>query len=91
MAEKVMPGLRDHIVYQEGMTPKTIHHYTLNYQGSPYGMQFNVANRNRMDLKTPIAGLYGAGAWYFPAHGVGMTQVSGYMAARSILNEENKN
>jgi len=91
MAEKVMPGLRDHIVYQEGMTPKTIHHYTLNYQGSPYGMQFNVENRNRMDLKSPIAGLYGAGAWYFPAHGVGMTQVSGYMAAKSILKEEDKN
>ena len=84
MAEDIMPGIRDHIVFQEGMTPKTIHHYTLSYKGSPYGMEFSVDQRDRFDIETPIAGLYMAGSWAFPSHSVGMAQVSGFMAAKMI-------
>ena len=88
VAENIMPGLREHIVYQEGMTPKTIHHYTLNFKGAPYGMDFNVPQRNRFDIETPIAGLYMAGAWAFPAHGVAMAQASGFMAAKIISKRD---
>ncbi|MBN2717784.1 MAG: hypothetical protein JXX14_18185, partial [Deltaproteobacteria bacterium] len=88
MAEDIMPGLKEHIVYQEGMTPRTIHHYTLNYKGAPYGMDFNVAQRNRFDIETPIAGLYLAGSWAFPAHSVAMAQVSGFMAAQMIAKRD---
>ncbi|MBN2804464.1 MAG: NAD(P)/FAD-dependent oxidoreductase, partial [Deltaproteobacteria bacterium] len=88
MANDIMPGIRDHIVYQEGMTPKTINHYTLNYKGAPYGMDFTIEQKDRMEIKTPIAGLYLAGSWVFPSHSVGMAQVSGYMAAKSILKND---
>ncbi|MBN2529259.1 MAG: NAD(P)/FAD-dependent oxidoreductase [Deltaproteobacteria bacterium] len=88
MAEDIMPGLRDHIMYQEGMTPKTIHHYTMNYKGAPYGMDFTVDQRDRFEAETPIAGLYMAGSWVFPSHSVSMAQVSGYMAARMIAKRD---
>jgi phytoene dehydrogenase-like protein len=88
MAEDIMPGLSKHIIYQEGMTPKTIAHYTLNYKGAPYGMDFTVDQSDRMDIQTPVPGLYMAGSWAFPAHSVAMAQVSGYMAAKSIIKED---
>ncbi|MBN2343160.1 MAG: NAD(P)/FAD-dependent oxidoreductase [Deltaproteobacteria bacterium] len=88
VAENIMPGLSEHIVYKEGMTPKTIHHYTMNYKGAPYGMDFNVEQRDRFEIQTPIAGLYMAGSWAFPSHAVSMAQVSGFMAAQMIVKED---
>lgn len=88
MAEKVMPGLSEHIVYREGMTPKTIHHYTMNYKGAPYGMAIDVPQRDRFENKTDIAGLYMAGSWAFPAHSVGMAQVSGFMVSEMIVKSD---
>jgi len=90
VAQKVMPGLREHIVYSEGMTPRTIQSYTMNYKGSPYGMSFTVDQRSRMDIETDIAGLYLAGSWAFPAHSVAMAQVSGYLASQLILKRDGR-
>jgi prolycopene isomerase len=87
MAEKVLPGLRDHIEVEVGMTPRTIRSFTLNHNGVPYGWDFTPEQHARMEIPTPIDGLYMAGAWTWPAHSVGMAQVSGYMAARMILQD----
>jgi phytoene dehydrogenase-like protein len=85
MAERVLPGIRDHIEVEVGMTPRTIESYTLNYDGVPYGWDFTPEQHARMEIPTPIDGLYMAGAWTWPAHSVGMAQVSGFFAARMIL------
>ncbi|MCP4600879.1 MAG: NAD(P)/FAD-dependent oxidoreductase [Proteobacteria bacterium] len=88
MAEGLLPGLRDHIVVKEGMTPRTIERYTLNRNGIPYGWSFTPEQSERLPIPTPINGLYMAGGWTWPAHGVSMTQISGYLAARLILRQE---
>jgi len=88
MAEEVLPGLRDHIVVKEGMTPRTIKSFTLNQWGVPYGFDFTVEQQNRIEIPSAIDGLYLAGAWTWPAHSVGMAQVSGFLAARMILKED---
>lgn len=90
MAERVLPGLRDHVEVAVGMTPRTIESYTMNHDGVPYGWAFTPEQHARMEIPTPIDGLYMAGAWTWPAHSVGMAQVSGYFAARMILNEEGR-
>jgi phytoene dehydrogenase-like protein len=90
MAERVLPGLRDHIEVEVGMTPRTIESYTLNHDGVPYGWAFTPEQHARMEIPTPIDGLYMAGAWTWPAHSVGMAQVSGFFAARMILHEEGR-
>ena len=90
MAEPVLPGLRDHIEVEVGMTPRTIESFTLNHDGVPYGWAFTPEQHARTEIPTPIDGLYLAGAWTWPAHSVGMAQVSGYFAARMILQESGR-
>lgn len=87
-AERVLPGLRDHIVEKTAMTPRTIEMFTLNHRGVPYGWDFTVDQSERLSLQTGIPGLYLAGAWSWPSHGVAMTQFSGYLTSRLILKEE---
>jgi prolycopene isomerase len=88
LAERVLPGLREHIVQKTAMTPRTIESFTLNHRGVPYGWNFTVDQSDRLPLKTGIGGLYLAGAWSWPAHSVAMTQLSGYLTSRLILKEE---
>jgi phytoene dehydrogenase-like protein len=88
IAETFLPDLRDHIVLKEGMTPRTIEFFTMNHHGIPYGWNVTPGQSERLPIKTPIEGLYMAGAWSWPSHSMGMTQVSGYLAARLITKEE---
>ena len=88
MAEEIMPGLRDHIEVKEGMTPRTVKNFTFNQDGTPYGLNFTVEQQNRINIHTPIGGLFMAGSWTWPSHSVGMAQVSGFLAANIILNKE---
>ena len=88
VAETIMPGMREHIVVREGMTPRTIKNFTLNYRGSPYGFAFTPEQSERIPIPSPIDGLYLVGSWTWPSHGVGMAQVSGYLASQMILKED---
>jgi prolycopene isomerase len=88
LAEKVLPGLRDHIVEKLAMTPRTIESFTMNYKGVPYGWDFTVDQADRLPLETGIGGLYLAGAWSWPSHSVAMTQLSGYLTSRLILSKD---
>jgi prolycopene isomerase len=88
MAGKVLPGLRDHIEVREGMTPRTISRYTSQHLGVPYGWESTPEQNMRMPNATPIPGLYLAGAWTMPFHGVSVAQLSGHKAAMLILDEE---
>jgi prolycopene isomerase len=89
-AESVLPGLRDHIIVQEGMTPYTIERYTLQSHGAPYGWAAIPEQWDRSSQRTPIDGLYLCGAWTAPSHGVAPAQMTGYRAARLILDQEGR-
>lgn len=88
MAEKALPGLRDHIEVKEGMTPRTIAQYTGQHGGVPYGWESTPEQNMRMPNATPIPGLFLAGAWTMPFHGVSVAQLSGHKAAMLILDQE---
>ena len=90
MAEEILPGLRDHIEIQVGMTPRTIKNYTLNQAGTPYGLNFTVEQQNRIEIPTGIDGLYMAGSWTWPSHSVGLAQTSGYLASQMIIKESGR-
>jgi prolycopene isomerase len=87
VAEGFMPGLRDHIVFKEGMTPRTIQQYTMLQDGAPYGFNFTPEQSKRLPIPTPIDGLFLAGSWTWPAQGAAVAQISGYLAARMIIKE----
>jgi all-trans-retinol 13,14-reductase len=86
-AEGFMPGLRDHIVFKEGMTPRTIQQFTMLKDGAPYGFNFTPEQSKRLPIPTPIEGLFLAGSWTWPAQGTSVAQLSGYLAARMIIKE----
>ena len=61
--------------------------YSLNPGGAVYGYA-NLPSTHtifRPQQRTPIPGLYLAGAWTFPGPGFGGAMTSGYMAASLIL------
>ncbi len=88
LAENVLPGLRDHILVKEIITPVTLEAFTLQKDGIPYGWDFTPDQGQRLTNDTPIDGLYLAGSWTNPGHGVSTAQISGYQAARLILDRE---
>jgi len=88
LAENVVPGLREHIEVMETITPLTIEEFTLQAGGVPYGFNFTPEQWDRLPNRTEIDGLYLAGSWTQPAHGVAGAQVSGHQAARLILDRE---
>ena len=71
-AEAVLPGLRQHLTFVEGATPRTMERYTLNQEGALYGWEPSpdqVAG-SRPAHRTPLPGLYLAGHWTRPGGGV---------------------
>lgn len=88
LAENVFPGLKEHILVKEIITPRTLEAFTMQKDGIPYGWDFTVDQGLRLSNRTPIGGLFLAGSWTNPGHGVSTTQISGYQAARIILDIE---
>ncbi len=84
----ITPGLRQHIVVQETITPLALWTFTLNEGGVPYGWEFTTDQSLRIPNETEIPGLFLAGAWSQPSHGFAGVQASGYQAARRILDIE---
>lgn len=87
MADEIIPDLENHLLYIESGSPKTMHRYTQNYQGSAYG--WDVLPRQvgpaRTQNKSPIKGLYFSGHWTSPGGGVYGVSVSGIKTAQKIL------
>jgi phytoene dehydrogenase-like protein len=80
-AEKVMPGLREHIVWRQDGTPATCARYAWTTGGAIFGP---AANRWRPTNKSPIERLYLAGAGVFPGPGIEAAVISGTLAANAI-------
>jgi len=87
-AEKLIPGLSQHIVVQDAATPLTYERYTLNSLGAAMGWAFSPQMfLRRLEQKTTIPNLYLAGHWSMPGGGVPAVALSGLRAARMILGE----
>ncbi len=90
IAEKLIPGLKNHLLYIEGGSPATMQRYTQNYQGSAYGWDVTPTQVGpaRIQNQTPIQGLYFAGHWASPGGGVYGVSVSGVQATQKVLAVE---
>ncbi|WP_028695870.1 phytoene desaturase family protein [Pseudomonas cremoricolorata] len=78
-AERVMPGLRQHIEVCEAGSPRTMSKFTQNPEGAIYGFEQTTRQSglfNRFPQKYPVKGLYQVGAWTFPGAGFIGTMLS---------------
>jgi len=84
-AEKIIPGLSQHIVVQDEATPKTFERYTSMPEGAVYAFDQSI-NTKRPYFKTPIKGLYLASASTFPGGGIEAVVIAGIICANDICN-----
>lgn len=88
MAEKLLPGLREHIVVQDAMTPRTIETFTMHRDGVPYGHDLTPDQWGGFGIRTDVDRLYLVGSWANLVHGTGGAILSGHKAASLILDQE---
>ena len=85
-AEKIIPGLSEHIVYRQDASPRTFERYAWTSDGSIYGPSWDSF---RPHLKTPIPNLYLTGAGVWPGPGIEAVVISGLAAANAIYPSSN--
>jgi len=90
--ETLMPGLSKAVEVMEAATPLTNLRYTRNYRGAIYGWDQTLENSmpRRLGQKTPVRGLYLAGAWTQPGGGYGAVIPSGLQCFGEIMNDWSK-
>jgi phytoene dehydrogenase-like protein len=88
--EKLVPNLREHIVYFDAATPHTLYRYTLNYKGANYGWAPLQSQLFDPDFrqKSFVKGLYLTGHWTTQTHGIPGVAYLGYNTAKLILKRE---
>ncbi len=91
-AEKIAPGLREHIEVVEVYTPLTIMRHTGNHGGTYGGFSYSPAGSSplRLPPEGPIKGLYIANAWGQPGCGYINCMLSGRNAAKRIIAKMDK-
>jgi all-trans-retinol 13,14-reductase len=81
LAEGILPGLREHIVYRQDGSPATFARYAWTTGGAIYGP---AVGQWRPPAKSPIEGLVLAGSGVFPGAGVEAVVISGTLAAEAL-------
>jgi len=86
-AERIAPGLREHMEVVEVSTPLTIMRFTGNHGGTYLGFSFSTAGSPplRLPQEGPLKGLYLAGAWSQPGGAYENCILSGKNAVEMIL------
>lgn len=86
--DKVFPGLKKHAKVIVFGTPRTMKRYSGNHQGAIYGFEQSIeqSGNKRLANKTPIKGLYLAGAWTQAGGGYEGSMMTGIKTAHEILN-----
>jgi phytoene dehydrogenase-like protein len=84
-----IPDVRERIEVIETGTPHTMERYSSNPLGSIYGYDSSPAAHSihRPDARTPVSGLYLAGAWTFPGPGFSGTMHSGHRTAGLVMED----
>ena len=87
--KEAIPGISDHIVYQDSATPPTLNRYTLNYKGAAYGWAPIPKQLADLDFKKPsfIRGLYLAGHWSTLGLGIPGVSYIAYNIANLIMKK----
>jgi phytoene dehydrogenase-like protein len=90
VAEDVVGELRPHIRWQEAATPLTHQRYTLASGGASYGIELatDQTGPRRPPPRTPVGGLYLAGASARRGHGIVGALAGGRDAASEILERD---
>ena len=83
-AERIIPGLSQHILVKEVATPATIARYTLNRGGASMGWDQTPEDAIKPGQVTPIKQLYLVGQWTYPQGGVPGVVGSGWILANLI-------
>ncbi len=84
-AEKDIPDLGKHIIFQDAATPKTFERYTSMPEGAIYSFDQSIGTKRPL-FKTPIKGLYLASASTFPGGGIEAVVISGLICANDICH-----
>jgi len=90
--KRYIPGLSARIRVVEAATPCTLERYTANEGGATYGLaptprQFGIG---RPANRTPLTGLYLAGHYTRPSHGIVGAALSGRFVADMITDEQRR-
>lgn len=86
--ERLVPGARRHIVFQELGTPKTVQRYTLNTRGAFSGFVQSSRQallRRFFRVRSSLPNLHFAGAWQFPGGGYTCAMLGGYLQSIMLL------
>jgi len=88
-AERVLPGIREHVDWQESASPVTQERFTHSTGGTSYGIEFAVDQMGplRIGPATEIPGLFLTGASTPTGHGIGSVMRSGVLAAGAALGK----
>jgi phytoene dehydrogenase-like protein len=89
-AERVVPGLREHVVWKESATPLTQERFTHSTGGTSYGIEpaCDQIGPLRPGAETGLPGLYLCGASTASGHGIANVLRSGVVAAGIILETD---
>jgi prolycopene isomerase len=87
--KEVIPGISSMIEVKESATPLTNWRFTRNPEGAIYGFEqaMNNSYMNRIDNRTPVKGLYLAGAWAKPGGGYTAVMSSGRTAFAMLMED----
>lgn len=88
-AGRILPGLSAHVVLRDAATALTFERYARASEGAIYGIDQSPdqTGEDRPHFKTPIQGLYLAGASTFPGAGIEAVVISGVIPADDICPE----
>ncbi len=89
-AESVIPGLSEHIVYQDVSTPFSVTRFIGSSGGTSYGIAFTPEQflHRRPSEKTEVKGLYLCGASTRTGHGIFGAMTGGVEAAAAICGKK---
>jgi all-trans-retinol 13,14-reductase len=89
-SEQVIPGLRDHIVWQEAATPVSQERFTHSTGGTSYGIEMSCSQAGPMRVgpRTEIEGLFLCGASTPSGPGIAGVMRGGISAASEVLETD---
>ncbi len=92
LESKLIPGLKDHLLFFEAASPITLARYTGNERGAMYGLASTPQQIGnfRPPHQTSIPGLFQVGHYTRPSHGIVGASLSGLFAARNLLEKAKK-
>jgi len=89
-AERVVPGLREQVLWKEAATPVTQERFTHSTGGTSYGIEYATDQMGpaRIGYATDVPGLFLCGASTPAGHGIANVMFSGLRAAEAASGQE---